>query len=33
VISEEEVALMVSRARKAVDTVMDELVREKIWSA
>ncbi|WP_413989587.1 aminotransferase [Labrys okinawensis] len=33
VISEEEVGLMVSRARKAVDTVMDELVREKIWSA
>jgi L-2,4-diaminobutyrate transaminase len=33
VISEEEVGLMVSRARKAVDAVTDELVREKIWSA
>ena len=33
VISEEEVGLMVSGARKAVDAVTDELVREKIWSA
>ena len=33
VISEDEIAQMVSRAREAVDAVMDELVREKIWSA
>ena len=33
VISEDEIAQMVLGARKAVDAVMDELVREKIWSA
>lgn len=31
VISEDEIALMVSRARTAVDRVADELVREGLW--
>jgi L-2,4-diaminobutyrate transaminase len=33
VISEDEITQMVSRAKDAVDAVMDDLVREKIWSA
>jgi L-2,4-diaminobutyrate transaminase len=31
VISEEEIEIMVARARTAVDTVMDELVRDGVW--
>jgi L-2,4-diaminobutyrate transaminase len=33
VISEDEITQLVEGARKAADTVMDDLVREKIWSA
>ncbi|MDQ0390524.1 aminotransferase [Labrys monachus] len=33
VISEDEITQMVEGARKAADAVMDDLVREKIWSA